>query len=717
MAYPTASMESGLIAIALVIRSRDGPRFVFHYPPHPETKASRRKGLYGTELDESDSGDETHHPEGSDLDDGGNNPVHKFQKLELSDSMMESKDHVEAIEGDGHYDNPSGEHVVPWEHLFDFHTTDLESILTPSKAYHKKRFELSLDPLYFVSCPMHVRPDGSWNKKKERKSRRQKADTDTVVSGKSKSAQNESKDTSETGTGTSAGMVFEEGYEHGGMTMFNVVFILNVPKDEADERITTIYEHVIKKFNKALKHGQASANYVWKESEMILMMKEKAREDRRPMSWLWSEILLKSTLAITIKDVFTSISNNKIATFRIGSNPPEDVSLQIPVPSFLMSIPSSAERAVPGLLLTTANPYDDDEGIEDPSYINKHFALLLLDDESKIIAEIQADDTELSAPLIECIRICKPTLSFLQVAQAHSIEIGSLLILANHLIQYRRAVAIPPLHPREIYIVSPNCDNRKLPVASMAWKKSFPLAPSLSNFLATLSLAPRPYKIHAPSKDHRPTYLDMLAWLIRGGWVTQLRTFAWILVWPEIIYEVEYQLRAESVEKAKKGIKSHNGDSSSAESLSTDESGAEKESDTDSNAPLTTEQVAENARLERLADKVAKQAAEEAAEFAKMPRPEATDHPSVNNAEHLKRLVPYIIKDPHKVSHEESLYIAAISKRFEEEKPKECWPRFAKYFNGTEALEMIALRENMKRKETWGVVMSFQEHLLVCKHW
>ncbi|KAK0104770.1 Nitrogen permease regulator 3 [Cadophora gregata] len=716
MAYPTAAMESGLIAIALIIRSRDGPRFVFHYPPHPDTKTSKRRGLYGTELDESDSEDDAPQIDNSDLDDG-NILAHKAHKLDLSDSAVtEPKDHVESVEEDldEHYDNPSGEHVVPWEHLFDFHTTDLESILTPSRAYHKKKFELSLDPLYFVSCPMHIRPDGLWNKRKPKKSRKPKVtDTETVVSGKSRSNQSESKDKS--GTATPAETISEDGEDHGGMTMFNMVFILNVPKDEADERIATIYDHVIKKLNKALKHGQASANYVWKESEMILLMKEKAREERRPMSWLWSEVLLKSTLAATMRDVFTSISKNKIATFRIGSKPPEDISLQIPVPSFLVSIPSFAERGVPGLLLTTANPYIDEEGVEDPAYINKHFALLLLDDESKIISEIQNDDTELSAPLIECIRICKPTLSFLQVAQAHSIEIGSLLILANHLMQYRRAVAIPPLHPREIYIVSPNCDNRKLPVASIAWKKAFPLAPSLSSFLATLSLVPRPYKIHAPSKDHRPTYLDMLAWLIRGGWVTQLRTFAWILVWPEIIYEVEYQLRAEAVEKAKKGIKSNNGSSESTGS--TDDSGPDKGSDVDPSAPLTTEQVAENARLERLASKVAKAAAEDAAEFSKMPKPEATDNPSKNTAEHLKSISPYIIKDPHKVSHEESLYIAALGKRFKEQKVKECWLRFVKYFNGTEALEMIALRENMKRKETWGIVMAYQEHLLVCRHW
>ncbi|KAK2626832.1 hypothetical protein QTJ16_004007 [Diplocarpon rosae] len=713
MAYPTALMECGLISIALVIRSRDGPRFVFHYPAHPNTKTSRRRGLYGTELDGGGSEDDTQPTDGSDLDDGGlANISSKVQGLDMGE-MTEKRDHVEPLERNDHYDNKNGEHIVPWERLFDFYTTDLESILTPSKAYYKKKFELSLDPLYFVSYPMHVHPNGSWNKKKLKRQKKPKgADADAVASGNTRSAKAEAKDKS--GSETPAENTSENGDDHGGMTMFNVVFILNVPKDEADERIYTIYEHVIKKINKAMRHAQATANYVWKESEMILLMKEKAREES---TWLWTEILLKSTLAGIIRDVFIAISENKIVTFSVRSKPPEDMSLQIPVPSFLTSIPSFMEKAMPGLLLTTANPYIDEEGVEDPSYINKHYALLLLDDESKIVTEIQADDTELSAPLIECIRLCKPTLSLMQVAQINSIEVGSLIILANHLIQYRRAVAIPPLHAREIYIVSPNCDNRKLPIASVAWKKAFPLAPSLSSFLSILSVAPRQYKIHAPSKDHRPTYLDMLAWLIRGGWVTQLRTFAWILVWPEVIYEVEYQLRFEAIEKARKGIKSHNGSSESAESESADESSPDKNSDVDRSAPWTTEQVAENARLERLADKVAKQAAEEAAEFAKLPAPEATEHPSNNKADHLKGIAPYIIKNPHKVSHEESLYIAALGKRFTEPRVKECWQRFTKYFNGTEALEMIALRENMKRKETWGILMNYQEHLLICRHW
>ena len=65
------------------------------------------------------------------------------------------------------------------------------------------------------------------------------------------------------------------------MTMFNVVFILNLPNIEEDARVQEMYEHVIKKFNKALAHAQASEDYVWKESELILSMKDKAREERK----------------------------------------------------------------------------------------------------------------------------------------------------------------------------------------------------------------------------------------------------------------------------------------------------------------------------------------------------------------------------------------------------------------------------------------------------
>ena len=252
---------------------------IFNYPPRPSTEASQEETLYGTELDESDSEDsseEIHDDvDGSDLEDGGfalprhsRGPKDKH-KTKIGHVAME-------LEGDEHYDTPKGKHVVPWEHLFEFDVTDLESILTPAKAFHKKKFELSLDPLVYVSYPIHVREDGLWRKRSKKSKKARKEVSDATASAE-KSMEDQLKGISIKDKENTSG----DDDDHGGMTMFNVVFVLSLPQKQADEQIRDIYEHIIKKFNKALKHAQASANYVWKESEMILLMKDKAKEDSK----------------------------------------------------------------------------------------------------------------------------------------------------------------------------------------------------------------------------------------------------------------------------------------------------------------------------------------------------------------------------------------------------------------------------------------------------
>ena len=100
-----------------------------------------------------------------------------------------------------------------------------------------------------------------------------------------------------------------------------------------------------------------------------------------------------------------------------------------------------------------------------------------------------------------------------------------------------------------------------------------------------------------------------------------------------------------------------------------------------------------------------------------MPVPVATEVPSTNYAFHLRPIYEYdLIADPHKVSHKESLYIAAIGKRIKDPKARDYWFKWTKYFNGKVALENIALMEGMKRKEAWGILMHFQEYIMGVKH-
>ena len=286
MASQSISMSSGLVAIALVVRSGAGPRFVFHYPPHLTEQLSQREARFGTELDISDEEDEDNEYRDSDeseLEDGGFQLNQAVGKLSLGEKINRKRvRHVGALDGDDHYNGPNGEQVVPWEHLGEFSATDLEMILTPSRAFHKKKFELTLDPLYFVSYPMHIREDGLWKKKRPKKGKKTKTEGSGAVSEDGKPAERSKNGDSDKDQPANS----DDADDSGDMTMFNVVFVLNLPKHDADGRIL-IYEHVIKKFNKALKHAQAQDNFVWKESEMILSMKEKAREDRRLNLFCW----------------------------------------------------------------------------------------------------------------------------------------------------------------------------------------------------------------------------------------------------------------------------------------------------------------------------------------------------------------------------------------------------------------------------------------------
>lgn len=262
----------------------------------------------------------------------------------------------------------------------------------------------------------------------------------------------------------------------------------------------------------------------------------------------------------------------------------------------------------------------------------------------------------------------------------------------------------------------------RLPRASQAWARCFPLAPPLPEFLASLSAAPRSYKLFAPSKNHRPTYLAMLAWLMRGGWATQLCTFAYVVVWPEILYEVDYELEAEEIERAKNDAKaeaegtstesdSHSQVSSSPppssprsdspgspeprsgsrnsntnpddrprtslSSTSSNENGPAPLSLASSTATLQPppssshqktagEEAAEQARLSRLATRAHLAAASKAAAHARRPVPQRTAHPSVNNAPHLAHLSPYIIVDAGRVGERDSRYLSAIGRRLPE---------------------------------------------------
>ena len=196
-------------------------------------------------------------------------------------------------------------------------------------------------------------------------------------------------------------------------------------------------------------------------------------------------------------------------------------------------------------------PTDDDVHGNGPQ-LAAHFTLLLLSDLHSILADINTTASPITGPLTRYLRVTTSNKSFLQISQSSGIPLADIQFLASHLIYWRRARAIPPLHQRDVYIVSPNADMRNLAAASQRFAKIFPALPPLSKILNMLSFTPRPYSTLIPSKDHKPTYMEILAWLMRGGWVTQLRTFAWVRVPAHIKEAVAKEAAMNAARKNKK---------------------------------------------------------------------------------------------------------------------------------------------------------------------
>lgn len=309
-----------------------------------------------------------------------------------------------------------------------------------------------------------------------------------------------------------------------------------------------------------------------------------------------------------------------------------------------------------------------------------------------------------------------------------------------------------------------------------------------------MSVCPRPYKTFCPSKVHRPLYLRMLAWLMRGGWVTQLCTFAYVVVWPEIIYQVDYEMEAEELEGPTPSTSPHSAGAESSVSPMTSSAAAasaaavarphnelpripddEDEDDVDDEdkigsvlsptstssalsaslahaaeskarqasiastapsdgttaasssslpsasgavpIPSTTERAAEAARLERIAQRVSREAADKAAAHARKAVPEATAHPSTNRSPHLAGIAPHIILDAKKTTGQESRYLAAIALRLRDDRVRQAWASMCRYFDGHCALERVALQEEMKRKEAWMLLTAMSEYLICTRHW
>ena len=395
------------------------------------------------------------------------------------------------------------------------------------------------------------------------------------------------------------------------------------------------------------------------------------------LSVLYHDIVNQSTLARAIATLYNCVTSSRIAHLNLTTA--TSLSLQIPMPVSISTLPSALSSQLPGLWLTTATAMPiDNETQTSGSQLGAHFGLLLLTDLNTILGDVSAAGSPIAAPLSHYLRVSKPTKSFLQISQSSGIPLQDVQFLASHLIYWRRARAIPPLNQRDTYIVSPNADFRNLATSMSSFAKAFPSLPALPKILSMLSMMPRPFSSLIPSKDHKEAYLETLGWLMRGGWVTQLRTFAWVRVPTTILAKADVDNISNEMANGTSGSQPDNQNRSLGHNDTEVPSLAVSSPASSSNTTIH------------------------------IPR------------EQTNRSI--IILNPRTPTSQQSRYLDLISHQVQDiqgDESVKAWDKCVRFFDGKHAIESIGIIEGWKKRRTFELISGWEELgiLLKSRRW
>lgn len=652
-----------LTAILLVCQTRSGsgPQLVFHWPPdplgqrnHSQKSQSAADGALNDESTDSDS-------EYSLSDEDVVDSATPWRERQGTTAGPFSRGEWTANKFD-HAENSHSE----TQSLLGLDEDGLVSLLAPNRTWNKRKFELSINDLTFVGRPIFAKQNGSWRKVPAPPRTKERS----ISPNATQSTEDDSASSAAEGDDQQVKKV--QANIRSELMMFHVVFVMSPPPLDHAHRVKEMYDNVVKKLSRALKWVQVRHDYVGKEAENLLMKRQRLlATTEHPAKNVMTDLLELSALAKAMMTVFNAISSSKIASVTLL--PGVSISLQIPPITSTAYLPSLTEPPIPpGLWLTTATEAAPSEEAADKHAISpstlqlaKSYTLLLKSPPPRIARDAQLAGGPLASHLPTFVAALRPTKSFYKLANSAQISLADVQLLARHLIYWRRAIAIPPLHQRDTYIVSPNADLRKLREACKSYEAQFsaPL-PSLPKLLASLSDIPTPFGALIPSPDHKETYMFILAWLMRNGWVTQLRTFAYVRVSSE-----KKQLARDWERESRPSV------SQSFNSAS--DGGIQNPGDKENNS-----------------------------------RPSFVSRRSSDGRRMLDRMAS-LIKSPPRASPEESRWLAYLHdsmldgpdlSHLDESERHELyryWPVLSKYFDGTTALESIPIREGLKRKVVW----------------
>ncbi len=664
-----------LSAVLLVCQTRSGsgPQLIFHWPPDPLAwPGSSDQQQTDTDGDDS-SNDSDERSSDDDYIDASRGSKANDALVTVTSNEITKFDHA-TFKADQQAENLAPQKKT----LFGLDEDGLVGLLSPHRTWNKRKFELSINDLTFIGRPVFAKQDGSWQRQK--KSRKVKHRPGTPEAEQTTEDDEADKTASPADNIDRQDSAFTTKSE---LTMFHVVFVMNPPPLDHAYRVKELYDNVVKKFSRALKWVQVHNDYVWQQTDALLTQGQKLiAEGARSSATIMSELLESSSLAKAMVAVYNAISASRIAS--VSLTPGVSISMQIPPVTSTAYLPALTEPPIPpGLWLTTATEAPPDAGDVDKRtssstlQLAKNYTLLLKSPPHRIAKDAQTAGGPLAAHLPRFVAALRPTKSFYKLSNDHQISIADVHLLARHLVYWRRAIAIPPLNQRDTYIVSPNADLSKIREACKSYASQFPASlPSLPKFLSMLSGIPRPFMSLIPSPDHKEIYMLVLAWLMRNGWVTQLRTFAYV----RVSTDVKTQLRDE--ERDLRG------------------SISQRYNSTDEIIDRRSEDPTQSQRPSFLS------------------RQSSDGRQSFKDGRHVGGAS--LIRNPRKATPEESRWLAFLHDSMldengvfadltseEREQLHHWWPILSKYFDGATALESVPVKEGLKRKLAWHIYHKF----------
>ena len=518
----------------------------------------------------------------------------------------------------------------------------------------------------------------------------------------------------------------------------------------------------------------------------IIALREKARNSGAEYGKTLPFIMRESSLARALKETWDAVVDGRVAHVVLDEG--VQLSLQVPRAFAVAYVPATGRKEAGGenLWLTSYDAFvADGDGVGDTDArrsgpVSPHSALVLLVPPASLLKEI-AVARQMAPALAKALTLyvqhTTPTKSLLQLSKKLRLNLSDLQLLSLHLIHWRRARPTPPLHPSHIYIVPPLADFSNLSHAARIFAARFAALPSLVELLgklsSTASKGPVPWVTFIPSSDHKAPYMEILEWLVRGGWVTQLRTFAWVVVSRDVKAEVARRMQREKREKMLaataeatleedeyedeeieeaiptpqnevdariKRRQSSFGSSAGPASLLSPRlrphrtllpfSSRRKTSDSGSTSSAQTAiRISSSSRAQHDVSPLRKSRNSSTNTHSRQRRSSSSIQ-SRSNAEAVadqgvesidaSDFEPSVVVSPHKANALESRWLEYIGQTLLDEDLRQMWPKLLKYFDGNHAIEEITLREAMKRKVVNPILSRLMGELgllRIVRHW